>query len=172
MFGLLDRIITPTRSGVTDLDLDSIQIALGATLSGSLPGIKGTLDLTGWVFADIDGILTLEGLEFTSIDLGPGGGGIESLRNIWIIDNPDLTSITFPASLVSGGAGILCGLDFSGNALTQTTVDAILAACVAGGSAAGIEVLDLTGGTNATPSAAGLADKATLQTAGWTVTNN
>ncbi len=58
------------------------------------------------------------------------------------------------------------------NLLTQVAVDAILAAFVAAGRSTGTRTLNLGGTGNATPSAAGLADKATLQSRGWTVTTN
>ena len=60
------------------------------------------------------------------------------------------------------------------NNLPQTAVDTILAAFVAAGrtSASGTVTLNLGGAGNAAPSAAGLTDKATLQSRGWTVTTN
>lgn len=60
------------------------------------------------------------------------------------------------------------------NFLPQSAVDGLLAAFVAAGrtSASGTCVLNLGGTGNATPSAAGLANKATLQARGWTVTTN
>ena len=58
------------------------------------------------------------------------------------------------------------------NLLTQAAVDAILAAFVAAGRTTGTRVLNLGGAGNAAPSAAGLADRATLQSRGWTVTTN
>lgn len=57
------------------------------------------------------------------------------------------------------------------NLLTQAAVDAILAAFVLAG-AAGAFILNVGGTGNATPSAAGLANKATLVGRGWTVTTN
>jgi len=60
---------------------------------------------------------------------------------------------------------------FYGCALDQTTVDAILARCVAGGQTGTIR-LDIDGGTNSPPSTTGLADKATLESRGWTVNVN
>jgi len=56
------------------------------------------------------------------------------------------------------------------NALTQAAVDNVLAALVESGAING--TLNLSGGTNAIPSAAGLADKAILEGDGWTVTVN
>lgn len=58
------------------------------------------------------------------------------------------------------------------NLLTQAAVDAILAAFVAAGRTKGTRILNLGGTGNATPSTAGLANKATLQSRGWTVTTN
>ena len=58
------------------------------------------------------------------------------------------------------------------NLLTQAAVDAILAAFVAAGRTTGTRILNIGGTGNAAPSAAGLADKATLESRGWTVTTN
>ena len=58
------------------------------------------------------------------------------------------------------------------NLLMQAAVDAILAAFVAAGRTTGTRILNLGGTGNAAPSAAGLTDKATLQSRGWTVTTN
>ena len=64
----------------------------------------------------------------------------------------------------------LLNAHFESNLLTQSAVDAILAAFVAAGGLAG--ALSIGGSGNATPSAAGLASKATLQGLGWTVVTN
>ena len=53
-----------------------------------------------------------------------------------------------------------------GNDLSESVVDAILAAFVAAGASNGLLWLHTT---NAPPSASGLADKATLEGRGWTV---
>ena len=55
-------------------------------------------------------------------------------------------------------------------ALNQTSIDNILVSIAAAGTSGG--TLNMTGGTNATPSATGLAAKATLVGRGWTVTHN
>jgi hypothetical protein len=64
--------------------------------------------------------------------------------------------------------------DFSVNALTQAAVDQILADFVVSLGIGGrvTNTVHLTGGTNSTPSPAGLANKALLVAASWTVTNN
>lgn len=61
-------------------------------------------------------------------------------------------------------------IEFTGCALNQASIDAILHRCVV----SGVTTMDieLGGGTNSTPSAGGLADKATLQGLGNTVVTN
>jgi hypothetical protein len=59
---------------------------------------------------------------------------------------------------------------FANNALTQQSVDNILVSIDTAGASNG--TLGIDGGTNATPSAVGLAAKASLEGKGWTVTTN
>lgn len=68
-----------------------------------------------------------------------------------------------------GGLTALVTLTATNNALPEAQVDAILADLDASGVVSG--TVDLSGGTNAAPSAAGLASKASLVTKGWTVTH-
>jgi len=66
-------------------------------------------------------------------------------------------------------------LNLESNALTQAAVDALLAAHVAANPTTvgkHFKHIALSGGTNATPSGAGLANKAIMQGRGWTVTTN
>ena len=58
------------------------------------------------------------------------------------------------------------------NVLTQSAVDGLLAAFVAANKTTGTRILNLDGTGNSAPSAAGLVDKATLVSRGWTVTTN
>ena len=58
-------------------------------------------------------------------------------------------------------------LDYSQNLLTQPAVDYILLSLYELGKNAGY--CDLTGGTNASPSAAGLISKGLLELDGWSV---
>lgn len=81
--------------------------------------------------------------------------------------NPAMTTVVI-GSLSQTGANKT--VNFSSNALTQASVDLIIQKCVDGGAING--TLILQGGTNATPSAAGLANKALLVGLGWSVTNN
>jgi hypothetical protein len=76
--------------------------------------------------------------------------------------------------LVNGGLSGTINLDFTGNALDQTSVDNVLVA-VSNATVVGApptKTLDLSGGTSSTPGAAGLAAITTLTGAGWTVTTN
>lgn len=61
-------------------------------------------------------------------------------------------------------------MNLTGNNLTQSAVNALLAAFVAAGGTGGL--IGLADGTNAAPSGQGITDKATLQSRGWTVTTN
>lgn len=73
------------------------------------------------------------------------------------------------------GGGVSASLDIfiaTNNLLTADAVDAILADFVAANRVTGARVLSLGGTGNATPSATGLTDKATLVSRGWTVTTN
>ena len=83
-------------------------------------------------------------------------------------DNSALTTLVLTNWIPNNSDNLL--IEFQNNALTQASVDHVLARCVA--SPTWNKVLKLEGGTNATPSAAGLADKATLVGRGATVTNN
>jgi len=73
-------------------------------------------------------------------------------------------------NLVNAGKNTLTVLNASGCALALESVDNILATFVANGLSSG--TLNLSGGTNAIPDAAGLANKAILVGRGWTVTVN
>ncbi len=68
----------------------------------------------------------------------------------------------------------LATLNFNANALPTASVNAILADCVTSLGISGRVTctLNLAGGTNGAPSGQGIVDKATLITAGWTVTTN
>lgn len=63
-------------------------------------------------------------------------------------------------------------LDLSNNALTQYAVDSILDDLTYTGEDGTGRIANLSGGTNATPSATGLAHKATLESRGWTIIVN
>jgi hypothetical protein len=86
-----------------------------------------------------------------------------------ITENPLLTDITLNDNLVVTGSAIT-SINFTDNALNQTTVDRILEV-FASGSQSGLE-LNLDGGTNAAPSATGLVSKGILEGRAWTIYTN
>ena len=65
---------------------------------------------------------------------------------------------------------LLLSCDFSDNELDEAAVDGVLADLDSFGLSNGF--VDVSGGTNAPPSAAGLTSKANLEGKGWTVTVN
>jgi len=86
---------------------------------------------------------------------------------ILITNNSALTEFSMPNVLFSAGSSCL----FSGNALSASCVNAILARGVASSDFTS-GVLDLSDGTNAAPSGQGITDKNTLIARGVTVTTN
>ena len=99
----------------------------------------------------------------------PDISGMGSLTTL----NCSINQLTGAAAGFSVGSA-LGNVNMSANQLTQTAVDTILAAFVAAGrtSASGTVTLNLGGAGNSAPSAAGLTDKSTLQSRGWTVVTN
>jgi hypothetical protein len=77
---------------------------------------------------------------------------------------------SFPANMFDACPATNFTNAFVNCALNQTSIDNILVSIAAAGTSGG--TLNMTGGTNATPSATGLAAKATLVGRGWTVTHN
>lgn len=99
-------------------------------------------------------------------------GNIPDLSN-----NTALTEFYCHTNQITGYVGgtvsaTLGRFEAQNNLLTQAAVDALLAAFVAANKTTGTRILNLGGTGNATPSATGLADKATLVSRGWTVTTN
>ena len=94
-------------------------------------------------------------------------GGMMALT---ISNCASLTTINLPA-LTTVPTGIW--FDFGGNALTQESVDYILNKFAAiAPSTNQYTTLSVANGTNASPSASGLAAKAILVNKGWTVSHN
>jgi len=83
---------------------------------------------------------------------------------ILLYDNnlTDVMGTSIPATVID--------LRMHNNALTQVAVDRVLTSLDAAGGTGGL--VKLEGGTNAVPSAAGLAAKTSLEGKGWTVTVN
>lgn len=96
-------------------------------------------------------------------------GGHESI-NIAILDNAALANINMPVVVFDCDN---VDINFSGNALSESCVDQILARADASPVPSGtVKNLRLGGGTSSAPSVAGLASKASLTGKGWVVTTN
>lgn len=127
----------------------------GCNLSGPIPSLTINTALTGYAVNNNNFI----------------NGNIPTFAT-----NTLLTAFNAASNIITGvvpGFAVPAALktiDLHNNLLTQAAVDAILAAVVLAGATGG--TLNLGGTGNATPSAAGLADKATLITRTWTVTTN
>jgi hypothetical protein len=143
-------------TSTTDTNINIATPKIGATLII-------TAAATGLTTVTTNGLVTLS--EFKM-----GTGVMLSLS----VSAPNLTSFTLGSSVKNIGANVAV----TGNKLTQASVDSILASLVAldgtNGTTlyTGAKSVALTGGTNATPSSAGLASKATLVARGITVTHN
>jgi hypothetical protein len=144
----------------------------------ALKAVGGNLDFTNCADSAIDladlvfcgGSLDLYGMgSATSIDLG----SLETVGGeIAIGSVTSLVSFALPSLLKVGG-----NCDFSGNALNQTSVDGLLVKLASLNGTGGTTSYDnwmvnLSGGTNASPSGSGLTAKATLEGRGNTVMVN
>jgi len=87
-----------------------------------------------------------------------------------LLSRVDLSDNNGLAALSVGGCPFLVTVVASGCGLPESEVDGVLAALDAAGASNG--TVDLSLGTNAIPSAAGLTSKANLEGKGWTVTVN
>jgi hypothetical protein len=127
-------------------------------------------------WTEIGGAIGGSSTSITSVDLTAvqrigmyGNASVVSVQ----ITMPNLAAFSMPNIKAIGG-----NFQVSGGKLPQANIDAILARLVALDGTAGTtlytgaKTVNLTGGTNATPSAAGLASKATLAARGITVTHN
>lgn len=137
----------------------------------------------GGLFGGTTTTLTISGVQAIALNIGSfdnltsiafpdvttiANTGMTSLS---ISNIPTLTNISLPAlnNILVGG---YIYISFTSNALSQASVDHILAKFAYASPVAGNATLSLTGGTNAAPSAAGLASKAILVGKGWTVNHN
>ena len=165
-------------SGITSLTFVDIS-------DNNIPG-TGTNSLTS---VNLSGCTALQTLRLDDSDFSAGIPSLAGLTSLRIIDF-DQCSISGVVDLT--GLPALEDLDFSGNtaltsiviadaqpindfdsdgcALTETAVDDILVVLSNNGITNGY--VDLSGGTNAIPSAIGLAAKLALEADGWLVTVN
>lgn len=141
--------------------------------------------LNGTVTINITGVLDLHELEFVVGNIGGNfnGTGLTSVSTPKIIYNaninfslqPNLTTVTIGTIGITKQLGLV---QFATCALNQVSVDGILALLVSLDGTNGTTLYgagkncNIGGGTSSTPSAAGLIDKAILQSRGATITTN
>lgn len=167
--GLLLHCAAP--AGVTDLELDSWTTATALFASGpDLVNLtnRSLVTLGSGAFELIAPILVADAPSLVSLDMGPlttvGAAAIS------FASNAALASVKLTNLTIHGG-----DVDGSGCALSETSVDhilAILAAATLEGTTPWNNAVNLSGGTNAIPSAAGLVSKGVIEGHGGTVTVN
>jgi hypothetical protein len=178
------------------LDLSSLEICLGTLNLGfstattvdisSLRFVLGDMDCDSYAPTVFDAplleVITATG--FSPVGLRVSNSSTTTTINIPAIkyignkewsfsDNSALTSVDVGSSLEYVGGDV----NLTGNALDQTSVDGILVALAALDGTGGTTSYDnhtvnLSGGTNASPSGTGLTAKTTLEGRGNTVTVN
>jgi hypothetical protein len=138
-------------------------------ITQDLVGIVNTLESLSFAYLRMTGVRTVSfsaGSLFTDLSLGNvsmTGGSIMDFSNCASLSNVSIGAI------VSSGAT----WNMSGCALTQASVDNILAAFAATqNTSGGNTTIQLNGGTSAAPSATGAADVTYLTGAGFSVTTN
>jgi hypothetical protein len=146
-------------------------------LTGAIPSLSGLPLLQSCYFSDCGFTGPLPSLaanpilaDFRADNMAGISGNAPSLGGTALsVFTAQWCGITGVVGGFSVPASCLLGR-WAGNFIPQAGIDAILAAFVTAGASGG--TLALNGGGNATPSATGLSNKATLVSRGWTVTNN
>lgn len=176
--------------GISSISMPSLLTVGGSLIAGGNASLitfsAPALTNVGLLF-EIDGSSSLTSLTLTSLSTVGDAFQVENCLALPSLSLPALTSVatdflaancflmtsvTMPNLVFTDGFGV----DFSGNAIavgvsaSGTGINGILRRCVASGVTT--DIIDLSGGTNATPGVSGLADKATLILAGNTVTTN
>lgn len=109
------------------------------------------------------GDVTIMSNALTTLNLG-GSAGVCTISSISFSGSGALANLTVAASFKCAA------IDISGNQLSLTSVNNLLVALVTGRLANGS--IDISGGSNASPSGAGAAAVVTLTANGWSVTTN
>ena len=132
------------------------------------------------VASDYVVVVTLNDNSLTSLDVSANTALVylscanNSLTSLGLGANTALVSLSCTnnslTSLDVSGATALTSLLCADNSLIEASIDAVLASLDAAGNNNG--VANLAGGSNASPSAAGLISKANLEIRGWTVSVN
>lgn len=165
-------------SGLSNLiyaDISDNNISGGYINSLTSVNLSGCTDLQELRLDDSDfsaGIPSLAGLTSLSlIDFDQCSiSGVVDLSGLPALARLDFNGNTALTSIIIADAQPITYFDAFGCALTETAVDNILVALSNNGNSNGYIFLD--GGTNAIPSATGLAAKTVLEGNGWMVSVN
>lgn len=154
------NFIMAYNTSITSLNLPLLATVAGAfqfaDLKIAVPSFPSLTSVSfDFVFAESTVTTALTLPQLTTI------GGDTSINT-----NSNLVTFSAPNWLPTNGTT----LNFTDNALDDTSVNHVLARCVAAGVTTC--VIDLSGGTNAAPTGQGILDAATLTGAGNTVTTN
>ncbi len=137
------------------LSMGSGGLVIGGDYSGTVLGLEQIpSSVTQLSAPNLPNLTTLTLPSFTGLQL------------VYLRSSLALTHVT-PTGPFSNAC---TSIDFGYCSLTQASVDAILIAATMTDTPSGI--IDLSGGLNASPSAAGLAAIATLQSMSWSVATN
>ena len=137
------RELNINNSGISTINLNSLT-TVGYEINFYRVNLLTSLDLSS----------------LTTFSTGSNGFNISECSGLTTVNISGLTTI--PLTLY---------ISFYGCALNVTTVNDILIK-IAAISPTGTGAIELTGGTNAAPTGAGLTAKTTLQSNGWTVSTN
>lgn len=164
----------------------SLVTAVDGSIAIENSGTMTDLDLSMLATFGPGGLNILNNAVLTALDFSSlisGSGDVQILGNAMLpgLSMPSLTTVTGSFSCASNAALVAfsapnwlptdgTSITFAGDALDDTSVNHILARCVA--AAVTTCVIDLSGGTNAAPTGQGAIDKADLITAGCTVVTN
>ena len=170
---LTSSIVSQKIAGVTLRDLNcSVNFSAATISSGNTGNYFGILNsnIVGTLaFPSLSFPLDIEQLELTSVTGLTGIAWTNSFPGkITATGIASLQTLTFN-SVVEVDTNVDININFSGCGLNQTSVDALLDKCATLG---GAWIINVSGGTNAAPSAAGLVSKATIISNGGSVTNN
>jgi Leucine-rich repeat (LRR) protein len=173
-------------NGLQSVNLSTLTNLIYADISDN--NISGG-SINSLTSVNLSGCTALQELRLDDSDFSGGIPSLAGLTSLGLIDFDqcsisgivDLTSLPALVELDFGGNTAITSIiiadsqpifDFYANncALTETAVDDILVVLSNNGQSNGF--VDVSGGTNAIPSATGLAAKLVLEGNGWTVTVN
>lgn len=147
---------------LTPVSYPTININGGMGFSGTLSSITiADLTFVDLSLGSISSLTTVNLPALTTIVTG------QMFPSVNISSCSSLTTLTIP-SLTTVADSI--NISWTGNAFSETTVNNILVKFA--GTTASNGSLNLSGGTSAAPSGAGLTAKSTLEGRGWTITTN